>query len=476
MVIKTGLDRGVLMADVLIALANALTRAGLNGAAFAREINLRLAVRGMHDRTIHSTTPYKWIRNGFMPYDPLPSIAADVLSEFLGTPVAIIDLWPRHSRVTHATLTAVLGLDRIVTVNDVLRALSELAAMGAGGGDPIDPSDGFDLLAAVQEGHSVLEEWNRKPDRERVLPPQVDLIAVHIAALRRQDDQHGGGILSLRYVTSELRGILDLVQYADCEPGVRHRLMMIVSDLAQLVGWVHFDAGRYGAAERYLLFSQRIANGIDEFGRAANAMGMLAYVSAFAGHGERAIQIAHAAHRICPDDPMLQARTAGRIATASAAAGDLSAFRAATEKAQRLLSERRNDGTPSYLYYMEPEQLVAEQGQGLVALAKHATTYQRPLLEEAAGLLAPISQADARPEYPRSALLHTCFLTEAHLLRNENEAAVDTARAALARLPVVQSIRGRSYLRRLGLAFASRKRAKAVAPFLPEFDEALSHP
>nr|WP_157594221.1 hypothetical protein [Streptosporangium amethystogenes] len=93
---------------------------------------------------------------------------------------------------------------------------------------------------------------------------------------------------------------------------------------------------------------------------------------------------------------------------------------------------------------------------------------------EAVGLLAPISTVGARPDSPRSALLHATFLTHAHLLRGDTEAAVDTGRAALTRLDEVQSIRALTYLRRLRPAFARRSRSPAVAAFLPHLDTALA--
>ncbi|WP_051752790.1 hypothetical protein [Streptosporangium amethystogenes] len=264
------------------------------------------------------------------------------------------------------------------------------------------------------------------------------------ASLRKLDDQHGGGALSLRYITSELRNVLDLVQCADYEPAVGHQLLTIVADLAQLVGWVHFDAQRPGAAERYLLLSERIARGLGELGRAANAIGMLAYISAFTG----------------------------RVATAAASAGDLSTFRQAAEKARQLLDSA--EVAPTYLYYLEPDQLTAETGQALVVLGEQMTVYRKPLLNEAIGLLSPISAVGARPDYPRSALLHGTFLTHAHLLRGDMEAAVDAGRAALTRLDEVQSVRALTYLRRLRPAFAHRSRSPKVAAFLPHLDTALA--
>jgi hypothetical protein len=52
--------------------------------------------------------------------------------------------------------------------------------------------------------------------------------------LRPLDDRHGGRAPSLRYVTAELRSVIDLVQYASYGPEVVGRaLLTIVADLAQ---------------------------------------------------------------------------------------------------------------------------------------------------------------------------------------------------------------------------------------------------
>ncbi|WP_433496781.1 hypothetical protein ACQP1K_17500 [Sphaerimonospora sp. CA-214678] len=453
-------------------MAEVLQHAGMNPRQLAAAVNAWLAGRGLGSRRIDPTAPYAWVRHGYKPYDPIPSVVAIVLSEHLGYPVGVDQLWPaRPSAVMSAAASDLLQEGG---VENMLQSLSELTTLSAGKNAEVIAASGPDLAAAVLDGLRTSVSWaHRRSGRERVLPPQVRLIGAHVEALRKLDDRHGGGALSMRYVTSELRNVVDLVQSADYEPAVGRELMTIIADLAQLVGWVHFDAQRYGAAERYLLFSERIARGIGEHGRAANAVGMLAYISAFAGHGQEAVHIASAADRCSPRDPVLQARIIGRMATAAAAAGDLSGFRRASEKARELLSSA--DGAPTYLYYLEPEQLIAEAGQALVVLGEHMTVYRQPLLAEAINLLAPISKVGARPDYPRSALLHGAFLTKAYLLNGEMEPAVTAARATLTRLSEVQSIRGITYLRQLRPAFARRSRSPVVSEFLPEFDKALAH-
>src|SRR5438270_135012 len=96
------------------------------------------------------------------------------------------------------------------------------------------------------------------------------------------------------------------------------------------------------------------------------------------------------------------------------------------------------------------------------------------LLREAVSLLAPISGPGARPDYPRSALLHGVFLARAQLLSGDLDAAVEATRAALARLTEVQSMRGITYLKALRPELARHERATIVSEFLPEFDMALS--
>ncbi|WP_084960204.1 hypothetical protein [Thermoactinospora rubra] len=453
-------------------LTEVLRRAGMNPRQLAAAVNARLEARGLSARRIDPTAPYSWVRLGYKPYDPLPEVVAAVLSEHLGRPISVEQLWP-HAEGVGTVVGAVSGLAHCTNAEDVVAALSELTLSSASLHGEVSAATGPDLAAAVLDGiATVVSLTRRNTNRDRVLPAQVALIASHVAALRRLDDRHGGGVLSLRYVTSELRNVLDLVRSADYDATVGPELMAIVADLAQLVGWVHFDAHRYGAAERYLLLSARVARALEDRGRMANTVGMLVYISAFAGHGSQAVNIAEAAAEICPSDPALRARISGRVATAAAAAGDQRGFQAASEEARELLRQARE--APSYLYYLEPEQLAAEAGQALVVLAEQATVYRKALLREAVALLAPISAAGQRPDYPRSALLHGAFLTRAYLLQGELEAAVSAAREAITRLTQVQSLRGIACLRQLRPAFARRSRSPVVSEFLPEFDMALS--
>ncbi len=257
-----------------------------------------------------------------------------------------------------------------------------------------------------------------RSEREYVPPQQADLIASHVAALRRLDDRHGGGALSLRYVGAELRSVIDLVEYANYEPQVGRQLLTIVADLAQLLGWLQFDSGRYGAAERYLLLSVGVCRSLGTPDRAANAIGMLGYVSAFAGHGVEALRLVDAASRECArPDPILRARLLGREATAAAADGDLDRFRRASDGAMQLLIKYRTQEAPPFLYYLAPDQLAAEAGQGLVVLAERTTAHRKRLLNEGIDTLtAAVARLGPAYRGPATAALSAVGPAAQHLL------------------------------------------------------------
>lgn len=392
-------------------------------------------------------------------------------------------IWPGRPEPGAPARTAVGDLDTVTSVDGLIHELNELGTIAATPSSPITGASGPDLTAAVLDQLSVAVVTARhRAGHDHVLPEQVGLISAHVAALRRLDDRHGGGALSLRYVTAELRSVADLVQYASYDRDTGNELLTIVADLAQLLGWLSFDSSRYGAAERYLLLSLGICRALGARDRAANAIGMLSYVSASAGHGPEAIRLAEAAARECDKgDPILRARLLGREATAAAADGDLARFRRQSEAAVVLLERYATRSAPSFLYYLTSDQLTAEAGLALVLLAERTTASRDRLLAEAvqaltgavAALAAP-DPASGAPGYPRSALLHATYLARACLLHGDLDQAVAAVQTALGMLAQVQSPRARGYLQSLRSALARRSRSPIVRELLDEFDEASS--
>jgi hypothetical protein len=446
-------------------------------------VNARLVGQGREQLRLDPTAGYSWVRHGFRPRPPVPDLVAAVLTERLGYSVTVAQVWPDHPASGAVARSATAGLDGIASADDLVRELRELAAVGATPHCPVGEAGGGDLAAVVVEQfRDVVLPGRDRGGRERLAEEQVEVISAHVAGLRRLDDVHGGGTLSLVYVTAELRAVVELVEYARYDAGTGRQLLTVVADLAQLLGWLSFDSGRNGAAERYLLLSLGVCRAVGAADRAANVIGMLSYVSAFAGHGRQAVNLAEAATAECRrPDPVLRARLLGRDATAAAADGDFGRFRRRSGEAAELLDRYQTADRPSFLYYLGADQLAAEAGQGLVMLAGQVTAGRSRLLSEAVTTLSAAVAAKVAGgavgsgvAYPRSALLHATFLVRACLLRGDLEQAVSAGRTALGLVPVVRSPRARGYLAGLRPEFSRRQRSVIVRDFLAEFDEASS--
>ncbi len=442
-------------------------------------VNAQLSCQGRERLRLDPTAGYSWVKHGFRPRAPIPDVVAAVLTERLGYSVSVAELWPGGTAASE-TKGATADLDKISDIDDLARELRALATDATTPRCPVAEVTGTELAFAVVDRFRHVSVARRdRMDRDRVFPGQVELIATHVAALRRLDDCCGGGALSLRYVTAELRSVIDLVECGHYDVATGKALLTVVADLAQLLGWLNFDSGRLGAAERYLLLSLGFCRALGAVDRAANAIGMLSYVSAFAGHGPQAVRLAEAGAAECAKaDPVLRARLLGREATAAAADGDLRTFRQRSEQAAETLARYAASDPPEYLYYLNPEQLAAETGQSLVMLAAKASAGQRSLLAEAITLLGAAVPVIASPAqtsgYPRSALLHGAFLAQACVLRGDFDQAVVVMRDGLALLTQVQSPRARNYLFNLRPLLARRSRSPVVRDFLAEFDGASS--
>ncbi len=452
-----------------------LQEAGWSPRRWAAEINSLLVARGRGRDRIHPTCPYHWLSSGRPPKEPfLAALAAEALSVRLARPVMVDCVWPQtvDQPGAEAARPATGGLLGCLAREQVLAQLDGLASSGS----RFQVAGPTQVLAAVHDG---LRAPTLPPAvasvGDRVLPPMLTVITGHIAELRRLDDRTGGGVVSLRYVRAELRAVLDLVRHASYSSGVGAQLLSAAAELCQLAGWMWFDGGDVGTAQRAFLLGIRLARAAQDTDVLANMLGMLAYITAHTGDAGHAIRLAeHAGQLAARRGSMLRSRTAGRLATAYAAAGDIHGYRGAAESAHAQLGRPATGQTPSFLYYLSGAQLNAESGQALLRLADLNPPTRAALLSEAISHLTPLSAADLRQDYQRSALLHGCYLAQAHLAARDIESASHATRTALRRLPAVQSRRCIALLVDLRVAFARRRRNPWARDAADELDAALS--
>lgn len=450
-----------------------LSEAGWTPRQWGTEINRLLVGRGRERDRIHPTGPYHWVKFGRPPKDSaLAVVAAEALSIRLGRQVSMSCLWSGNTDDRTVVAPATEGLLGKVSGEVVLAGLAQLTSECG----VFLPAQAVQLLTAVHDG-------TRAPSLaqlgvsggDRLLPPMLPVIHNHIIELRRLDDRTGGGAVSLRYVRAELRAVLDLLRHATFDAEVGHQLLAAAAELCQLAAWMWFDGGDTGRSQRAFILGIRLARAAEDVDVLANMIGMLSYITAHSGEPQHALRLAEHANTLARHcGPLLRCRIAGRLATAYAAAGDLYGYRTAAESARAQLVDCPAGEAPGFLYYLSDSQLRAESGQALVDLAEHNPAHRRGLLTEAVDHLIPLTTADLCQDYQRSALLHGCYLAQAHLEARDIESAAQATCTALTRLPAVQSRRCVALLTRLRASFARRRRNVWAKDACDQLHEALS--
>ncbi|MFB7763525.1 hypothetical protein [Streptomyces xiamenensis] len=457
------------------ALDAALARARWTSRDLIRELNPRLDAIG--EPRLHLSAAHHWTTGSVPRNAAVRRLTAAVLSEATTFPITSEDLWPQAAAPTaRSELSATSGLTQRRSLDQVLATATAWARTSPEEQAALHPAPEDDLFTAAWDAtRQGAAELHLRRSSDRVVPPLMDLLDGHLRELRRLDDRAGGGALSQRYVHTALGAVLDLLRHSQYTEPIGRRLLANAAGLAQLAGWMAFDAGLAPAAHRHQLLAIRLARSTGDAATVGNALGMLAYQHAAANRPAAAVRFAEAAvDHTSRCAPIVRARAAGRLATARAAAGDLTGYRAASDTCRQLLQHRRPDD-PASLYYLTPQQVDAEAGAALVDLAATATR-ARPLLTEAINLLTPLAEQGPHGGYLRSAVLHGTHLARAHLMARDAESAAQTLGQVAGAVPHVQSIRCRRRLERLRSEAAVQLRGSRRTDALSAVDAALSAP
>ncbi|MBC7267725.1 hypothetical protein ACF09G_36400 [Streptomyces albogriseolus] len=454
-------------------LADALDRAGWSPRELVRVLNRRLGVIG--EPTLHLTAAFGWLRGGAPRSEIVRRLTASVLTEATGTPYTAADLWSGKRGPATPEKTATEDLLGRRSLTDVLATAAAWTATDPRDQAALHPAADDRLFSAVWDAtRQAPLRTHAATGPEQVLPDFMDVLEAHLRRLRRLDDTAGGGALSQRYVRIELAGVLDLLRNSRYTADIGTRLLQTASGMSQLAGWMAFDADLTAAAQRYQLIAIRLARHAGESDAVTNVLGMLSYQYAASARPAAALRLAEAAveHSV-RSLPIVRARAWGRLATAHAAAGDIDAFRTATDRCRELLQHRRDDDPPA-LYYFTPDQVAAETGHALVELAAAKPRHAKRLLAEAAELLSPLTETGPATGFRRSALLHGVHLARAHLLSRDTEATAGILLRLAERVPDIQSIRCRNLLGRLRRQAGMHLHPSDGADALDAVDRALS--
>ncbi|MFD4943583.1 hypothetical protein ACFWNT_13830 [Streptomyces sp. NPDC058409] len=454
-------------------LAAALESSGLSPRDLVRAVNTKLASAG--EPALHGTVVYQWL-DGSAPRDLLTRrLTAVALSEASDTDISPAALWGRGDiRRPKAATDQLIGP----------RSLTEVLDAAAFWTSSAHPYADVRAVAADRFSSAVWDATHQVAvsrivatgSTERVTPPLMAFYEEQLKWLRRLDDQTGGSALSQRRVRAALADVISLLRTSKYIPSIRTRLLRNAAGLAQLAGWMSFDADLAAAAQRHQLFAIRLARAAGDHDTVSNVLGMLAYQHAATGYPAEAVRYASSAvEHAAKSLPLVRARALGRLATALASTGDVDGFRRAADGCRELIAHRTPDD-PVSLYYLTDHQIAAESGHALVELAVARTAGRRPLLREATGLLSPLVNQGSTVGYQRSAVLHGIHLARTGLLTRDTETTAHTLTAVVEHLQGVESLRCRALLRNVRRSAARPLGSAGRSDVLDTVDRALSGP
>jgi hypothetical protein len=457
-------------------LASLLKELGWTPRALARRIN---RVSGVG--TVAETAPYHWRDAGRVPRPPLPALTAWVLSRELGRPITIAELWQGRAAASPLTLPADVEMDQPWTHAGALSVIDDLVVSGLLDRRFFLTVSGSALTAIASDYLGCAPgSLSRAIAGHPVGHPLLEQIEQSIPLLQRLDDANGGGA-HLAYVGAQFRAVALLVRQGGHPEPVERRLFAALAELGQLAGWMAFDAGQQGLAQRYFLTALRASKEAGHRSMAAHVLADLAFQAAAREHAGDAIGLGEAAAEVAVGAPAtVRASVASRLAYGYAVAGRMGDFERAYQSGLDTLADRRNAEEPAWMYFLTPNHLDTQAGYalthaGVLAHGADDAETQRSLLRRGTRLLR--TGAYAVPldhSAQRRALFEGAWLALATASQGDLEQACTVGQLTVARTQTVQSQRSTDVLANLSGQLRRRSRNEYVADFLPRLQTALA--
>ena len=438
-----------------------LDETGMSNKGLARRVVDLAVVQGVANVRCDHTSVLRWLA-GEQPRPPVPELVATVLSDVLGRKVLETELGMTPSGLpgdlglqistdwahTVATSTALWRADmqrRRFLVNAVFTSAAlPASALRWLTSPPANAPAAFGL---------------RRIGRS-------DIDAVHEVAnsYREMDNRLGGGKLRhaiVSYLDDHISRLLTTGSYQE-ETG--RRLAAACGEVSQLAGWVAYDSGEHGLAQRYLTQALAYARHADDPALAAEILAAQAHQALYLARPDEAIDLARAARSAAMQHGSATLLTECLVMEAHghAARNDAHTCGITLAEAERTFDRAIGEDDPAWLAYFDEAYLAARMAQCFRDLgeADHAARYARRSLD-----------MDGR--YVRGRAFNLSLLATAYAAQDEPERACAAGRQALdltVRLTSAPSVR---YVRDVVRRLRPRANVPAVKDFTAEVRERL---
>ena len=211
--------------------------------------------------------------------------------------------------------------------------------------------------------------------RRRVGESDIDAIQQVVRSYRELDNRLGGGRVRgavVHYLNSEVTPLLADGRF-NAETGVR--LAAMGAELAQVAGWMAYDAGLHGHAQRYLTLALSFARHAGNSGLGAEVLAAKAHQAVYLERPAEAVDLARAAQATARRAglPTLLAECSVMEAHGHAANNDARACAQALSDAETAFGRAVRANNPAWLSYFDEAYLAARMGDCSGPLANRST-------------------------------------------------------------------------------------------------------
>lgn len=298
-----------------------------------------------------------------------------------------------------------------------------------------------DILQGMRLGTTV-------PDRIGL--EDVRYIEQTTDLFERWDFAFGGG-LSRNAVLGHLEWTRHVHQRSSATPAVRVALQSAISRLAEVAGWMSFDAGDSPTARRCWLLGLHMASEAQDWPNRTNILMDMAREATYSGRPSDALNLMGMA-RTFQNKLTAAVRTAIHVVTARAygSLGQETECLYQVGEAEQRFADRDTAEDPSWISYYDDAQLAGDCGHAVFGLA-----VQGVRIPTATALLTKATRLHG-PETARAQALSRTKLAILHMLHGDPAEAAQEAVPVLRAVPGIRSARLVEDLRTLHRASAGQ--------------------
>lgn len=444
-------------------LAGWLSRTGWSNGELARRVRTKAAEGGNPHITPDPSSVRRWLE-GQAPRPPVPGILADLFSAEFGYRVTAYDLG----------LPAESVADRSLVYDQSYNATVEsVAELGRSDVDRRMFLTGSTFAVAAAVGPSrdwLLQTLDQTPEPgRRVQLEDVTAVKNMFGAFQQMDIFQGGGSGRLALAAYMNEHVYPLLRRTH-DDKVSQALCEAAAEQTYLLGWMAYDNGEHGTAQRYLIQSLRLAEESQNPALGAHVLAGMADQATLLGHpdeGRRLAQAGRAGLSRTPESAACLADLWALEGRALAKLGEKQAAMRAVGASEQAFANVApgNEDEPEWARFIDPAYLNGEHAQTLQDVGESAQAEKYARLS--------IDHARAQRRARRGAMSQAA-LAVSHLKRQDLEAAHAAGLRTLSLTAQVQSSRAVEAVQNLQRQMVPFGRHTLVADFNERARELLA--